>query len=102
MYKIYKMEQKLEELLENLFNLKYNWTAHSGGNKYTSDVIAKDGRLAVQEIIRKFVNENRDNEIGILRAKVFMYEEIISKSNFAPLISSVKSELDLKNHTETD
>jgi hypothetical protein len=96
------MEQKLEELLENLFSLKYNWTSHSGGNKYTSDVIAKDGRLAVQEIIRKFVNENRDNEIGILRAKVFMYEEIISKSNFAPLISSVKSELDLKNHTETD
>ena len=86
------MEQKLEKLLETLFDLKYEWSTSGDRTTYTSDVIHKDNRLTVQEIIRKFVNENRDNEFGILRAKVFMYEEIISKSNFAPLVASVKIE----------
>jgi hypothetical protein len=53
-------------------------------------VIAKEGKMVVEEIIRNFANNTRDNEIGVLRAKVFMYEEIISKSNFAPLIASAK------------
>jgi hypothetical protein len=44
----------------------------------------------IEQAIRAFLLENRDEKIGILEAKVFMYEEIISKSNFAPMIKTVK------------
>ena len=82
-------EQKIQQLLDALFQLKYNWKIdHSN---YTSDVINKEGRQNVENIIRSFLLENRDEQFGILQAKVFMYEEIISKSNFAPMIKTVKT-----------
>jgi hypothetical protein len=84
------MEEKIQEVLKTLYGLKYKW--NSSGSNYESDVIAKEGKIVVEQIIREFAHANRDNEIGILRAKVFMYEEIISKSNFSPLIASVKIE----------
>lgn len=82
-------EQKIQQLLDALFQLKYNWK--SDHSNYTSDVINKEGRQNVENIIRSFLLENRDEQFGILQAKVFMYEEIISKSNFAPMIKTVKT-----------
>lgn len=35
--------------------------------------------------------DNRDERIGVLEAKVFMYEQIISKSNFSPMLEDEKS-----------
>lgn len=82
-------EQKIKQLLDALFQLKYNWKSDS--SNYTSDVVNKEGRNNVESIIRSFLLENRDEQFGILQAKVFMYEEIISKSNFAPMIKTVKT-----------
>lgn len=82
-------EQKIKELLDSIFSLKYNWK--SGDSSYTSDVVNKEGRIVIEQMIRKFALDNRDEQIGILEAKVFMYEEIISKSNFAPMIKTVKT-----------
>ena len=79
-------EEKIKDLLSSLFALRYNWKGES--SNYTSDVINKDGRSNVESIIRSFLLDNRDEKIGTLEAKVFMYEQIISKSNFAPMIKS--------------
>ena len=81
-------EAKINELLDSLFKLKYDW--ESSGSSYTSDVVNKEGRIVVEQIIRKFLLEDRDEKNGILEAKIFMYEEIISKSNFAPLLPQSK------------
>lgn len=77
-------EEKIQELLQSLFKLKYNWK--SSGDSYTSDVVNKEGRLVIEEVIRKFLNDNNDERLGVLEAKVFMYEQIISKSTFAPML----------------
>ena len=77
-------EEKIQELLKTLFGLKYDW--QSSGHSYTSDVVRKEGKSIIESIIRSFFLDNRDEQKGILEAKVFMYEQIISKSNFAPMI----------------
>jgi len=77
-------EEKIQELFKALYSLKYNWT--SGSSNYTSDVVNKEGKSNVENIIRSFLLDNRDEKLGVLEAKVFMYEQIISKSNFAPMI----------------
>jgi len=64
--------------------LQYNW--ESGNYNHKSDVINKEGKSNIELIIRSFLLDNRDEKLGILEAKVFMYEQIISKSNFAPMI----------------
>lgn len=82
---------KINNLLKDLRSLKYNW--RSGSDHYTSDVVNKEGIDRVEQIIRSFLLDNRDDEhvamraeIATLEAKVFMYEQIISKSNFSPMI----------------
>lgn len=84
------MEQvKIDELIEKLFSKKYDYKSTTG-DTWKKDIIDSNTRVIVENIIRGFFLENRDTEIGILKAKVFMYEQIISKSNFAPLIESLK------------
>lgn len=91
-------EAKLKQLLNSLFELKYDWK--SSGSIYTSDVVSKQGRIVVEQIIRKFLLEDRDEKNGILEAKIFMYEEIISKSNFAPLLPESKKALAEKREND--
>jgi len=88
-------EQKIQELLQALFSLRYDWKG-SDNSKYNTEVIAKDGRVLVDQVIRNFLLENRDEQVGILQAKVFMYEQIISKSNFAPMIKPVRAKSKIK------
>lgn len=77
-------EEKIQELLNSLFSLKYNW--NSGSSYYTNEVINKEGRVNVEQVIRAFLLENRDSQLGEMQAKIFAYEQIISKSNFAPML----------------
>ena len=83
-------ELKIEALLESLFQLTYNW--ESSHSRYTSNVIAKEGKIVVEQIIRQFLLEHRDEQLGILQAKVLMYEEIIAKSTFAPMLPKKEEE----------
>lgn len=83
--------EKISQLMYELKKLTYNWT--SSGSSYTSQVINKEGVDRVEQVIRGFLLDNRDDEfvklkteIAILESKVFMYEQLISKSNFAPMI----------------
>lgn len=82
--------EKIAQLMHELKSLTYNW--RSSGDSYNSKVINKEGVDRVEQVIRQFLLDNRDNEnlelkgkIASLEAKVFMYEQIISKSNFAPM-----------------
>jgi len=46
-----------------------------------------EAQITVNEIIKKHISESETlQNISILEAKIFVYEEIISKSNFAPMI----------------
>ena len=88
-------EKKIQELLDALFDLKYNWKGTGGG--YRSEVIHSDGKASVEAIIRAFLLDNRDEKQGVLEAKVFMYEQIISKSNFAPMLENNQIKITTKD-----
>lgn len=90
--------EKIVQLMNELSRLRYNWNG-SSGDSYNSKVINKEGIDRVEQVIRQFLLDNRDNEflelkgkISSLEAKVFMYEQIISKSNFAPMLYAEKIE----------
>ena len=85
-------EEKIQELLKSLFLLKYNWK--SDRDNYTSDVINKEGKSNVENIIRSFLLDNRDEKLGVLEAKVFVYEEMIAKSTFAPMLVKEQKEVE--------
>ena len=85
-------EKKIQELLDLLFSQKI-MKKHSDGDSYSIKIIEEQGRGIINEIIRGFLFENRDSKIGELEAKVFMYEQIIMKSNFAPMISKLNEEM---------
>lgn len=82
-------EKKIQELLNSIFSAKYAW--NSGSSNYNSFIVNESSRTVIETMIRSFLLDNRDEEKGVLEAKVFIYEEIISKSNFAPIIKQIKS-----------
>lgn len=84
-------ENKLTSLLDELFSKKITRKSSSIGD-YSIDVIDKEGRVIVEQIIRQFLLDNRDENKGILEAKVFAYEQMISNSNFAPIIKKDEAE----------
>jgi len=83
-------EQNIQKLLGALFSLKCD--ERIGENLYEFNIIRSYGKIDVEQTIRSFIN-NIDDEITILKsticgleAKIFVYERIISNSNFAPII----------------
>lgn len=82
-------EEDIKKLIDALFKYKFKKKYYSGSDSYDCFAIDEQTRSAIEGIIRSHLLENRDERIGILEAKVFMYEEIISKSNFAPMIEKV-------------
>jgi hypothetical protein len=80
-------EDKIKQFIDDLFKKKITKSYTSGGN-YETEIVEIQGRGIVETMVRSFILDNRDERLGILEAKVFMYEQIISKSNFAPMIES--------------
>lgn len=91
-------EEKIQEFLTQLKNKKYKSKDYTGGYS-DSSVIYSEAFSVFEPMLRNFLLDNRDEQLAILEAKVFMYEEIISKSTFAPLVSKTKS---IKKVKETD
>ena len=83
-------ESKIQEFVSELCKLKITKKSYDGSN-FDCTVIDRDGKIIVEEAMRNFLLDNRDDEIGILKAKVFAYEQIISNSNFAPIIKTIKT-----------
>lgn len=78
-------EESIRELLDRLFCLTYK-SSFSGG--YALPVIREDHRTEIEHIVRQWAIDNHDSKVGTLEAKVFAYEQIISNSNFAPMIQN--------------
>ena len=78
---------QIEELFEKLKNLKYEYEGYSGG-KYTAPVIKKEEFRQVELVIRQYLLDQYNSEVGELKAKVYAYEMIIANSNFAPILQT--------------
>ena len=74
----------LEELLHKLKNLKY--TSDLIGKKTEFSVLNNENFGLVENLIREYALDNHDSEMGELKAKLYVYEQIIAKSNFAPML----------------
>ncbi len=83
-------EEKIQEFLTQIKNTRYKSKDYRGGYS-DSSVMYSEAFSIFEPMLRNFLLDNRDEQVAILEAKVFMYEEIISKSNFAPLVSKTKS-----------
>ncbi len=59
------------------------------GSRSTFDVINKESFDRVEVLIRQYALDNHDEQLGLLQAKVYAYEQIIANSNFAPMIKQV-------------
>ena len=53
----------------------------------------------LEQIIRQHILDNRDEKLGTMEAKITFYEEMISKSTFAPLLQ--KEELNPETEPES-
>lgn len=80
-------EQKISEFLRELFRKQYSRKGYDNSH-YQTEIISKDAQLIFEPMLRNFLLDNRDAELGVLQAKVFMYEQIIAKSNFAPMLEA--------------
>lgn len=83
-------EDKIQKLIDALFKKKYTKTYNHTTDKYESLVIDEQARNMVEDLIRNHISDDREERIGVLEAKVFAYEQIISKSTFAPLLGNPK------------
>lgn len=93
-------EENLQKLLDALFRKKYTKTYSHSKDKYESLVIDEQVRNMVEDLIRNHISDDREERIGVLEAKVFAYEQIISKSTFAPILGNPKPsslEIDVEN-----
>jgi len=86
-------EEKLNNFLKELFEKQIDYVGYDNRMSKT-ELIDKKSRVIVEQMLREFLLSNRDEKQGVLEAKVFAYEQIISKSNFAPIIDTkqVKTE----------
>ena len=75
-------EESIRELLDRLFRLTYR----SDYGNYDLPVISREQKTKVEGVVRQWALDFHDSKVGKLEAKVFVYEKIISKSNFAPMI----------------
>lgn len=79
-------EEDIKKLIDDLFKYKFKKKYYSDSGTYDCFAIDEETRSAIEGIVRSHLLENRDERIGTLEAKVFMYEQIIQKSNFAPML----------------
>lgn len=79
-------EEKIQELLSGIFSVKYKWRVDNSSSYHESFIISEDRRNVIEGIVRNWINDNHDSKQGELEAKVYAYEQMISKSTFAPFL----------------
>lgn len=91
----------LDALIDSICNAEYTYRSNNGEthtlkivSRYSADKTAE--RAAISEAVYTWASSNIDTdlrqEIGILEAKCYAYEQIIANSNFAPVIKEVSNE----------
>lgn len=84
-------EEKIKELMKVITNLRYRPKDYDSDFRIVS--CNDEGLMKLENVIRKFLLDNRDKELGELKAKVYAYEKIIANSNFAPILRDNTKEL---------
>ena len=81
----------VDDLLQELKVLRTK-KRYSDGSSYVIDAIDSDNFGLVENLIREFLLDHHDSEIGEMQGKIFAYEEIIKKSNFAPFLPDYQTQ----------
>lgn len=76
----------VDDLLQELKSIKV--TRKGFDSDYETTVIYPNEFHLVENIIREFLLDHHDSEIGEMQGKIFAYEEIIKKSNFATFVDN--------------
>lgn len=72
----------LNDLLVKLKKLKVTKKWLYKDETYEANVIDEDNFILVENLLREYANDNHDETLGVLQAKVYTYEQIIANSNF--------------------
>lgn len=83
--------EQIEKLVKELVKKEVDYKSYDGKMSKTS-LIERGSGTILEQIIRQHILDNRDEKLGVLEAKVFVYEEMIAKSSFAPMLV-VKEEI---------
>lgn len=78
-----------EKLANMICNRLFNTQTKAFMSSSNVPIIAPSEREAVLEVVREVVSLATIDRIAELEAKVFVYEEIIKKSNFGPMYGSL-------------
>jgi len=77
--------QQIEKLVKELIKKEVDYRSYDGKMSKTV-LIERGSETILEQIIRQHLLDNRDEKLGALEAKVFVYEEMIAKSTFAPML----------------
>lgn len=94
-------ETQIKSLVDELCKKEVSYKSYDGSTSKTN-LIWRGNETILEQIIRKHLLDNRDEKQGVLEAKVFMYEQIISKSTFAPMLEQKPLEEKIKQEPEDD
>lgn len=89
--------QQIEKLVKELCKKEITYRDYEGKNSSTN-LVWRGNETIVEQIVRQHLLDNRDEKLGVLEAKVFVYEEMIAKSTFAPMI--VEKEVEIVKESE--
>ena len=84
---------QIDKLVKELCNKKVKYKSYDGSMSETT-LIEKNNETILEQIIRQHLLDNRDEKLGVLEAKVFVYEEMIAKSTFAPMLVKEEKEVE--------
>jgi predicted S18 family serine protease len=77
--------EKIEKLVKELCEKRVKYKSYDS-SIHDTNLIQTGNETILEQIIRSHVLDARDERLGQLEAKVFVYEEMIAKSSFAPML----------------
>ena len=92
----------LDELVDNICNAEYEYISYEGKRERTRIAPYERGaKQAISKCVYDWANKQissfeAEKRIGMLEAKVYVYEQIIANSNFAPMIPPAPEESIMK------
>ena len=78
-------EENIQSLMSELKGLRY--TSEAIGHSMELLVFTGESFPVVENTIRQWLLTNYEPVLAELKAKIFVYEEIIKKNTFAPLLN---------------
>jgi hypothetical protein len=99
------MMQVIDDLIKKMKSAKYEYGFRGGNESSTLLYGHGTAEQVMRQILLEFIQQNT-NDIAVensqLKQRVFILEEIVKKSNFAPLIAPIESVSVPKTSTETN